>query len=72
MSDERKTRVLSIRTADDIIEHIEDFRHGQIAMPTQTEALRVLVRLGFEKWKEQGRVAEGVDSRRRPSVGVPG
>jgi hypothetical protein len=72
MSDERKTRVLSIRTADDIIEYIEVFRHGQIAMPTQTEALRVLVRLGFEKWKEQGRVAEVVDSRIRPSIGAPG
>jgi hypothetical protein len=53
MVDGRKPRVLSVRTADDIIARIEDFRRAQIAIPSQTEALRALVRLGHEKWKEQ-------------------
>lgn len=52
MTGEHKGRVLSIRTADDIIERIDSFRRAQIATPTQTEALRALVRLGFEKWRE--------------------
>jgi len=54
MTEDRKTRVLSVRTSDDIIARIDDFRRAQIAIPTQTEALRALVRLGFEKWKEGG------------------
>jgi len=48
-----KARVLSVRTGEYIIARIEDFRRAQIAIPTQTEALRTLVRLGFEKWKSQ-------------------
>jgi hypothetical protein len=46
-----KPRTLSIRSADDILAHVEDFRSAQLAKPSQTEALRVLVRMGFEKWK---------------------
>lgn len=52
---ESKRRVLSVRAADDIIDCIDIFRKGQIALPSQTEALRVLVRLGLEKWQEQDR-----------------
>lgn len=52
---ESKRRVLSVRAADDIIDYIDIFRRGQIARPSQTEALRVLVRLGLEKWQEQDR-----------------
>jgi hypothetical protein len=52
MANRSKGRVLSIRTADDVLERIEDFRRAQIAIPSQTEALRALVRLGFEKWAE--------------------
>lgn len=58
MPDGRKTRVLSVRTGEDIIARIEDFRRAQIAIPSQTEALRALVRLGFEKWKEQEGAAQ--------------
>lgn len=50
--DAPKVRVLSIRTGEDILARIDDFRRAQIALPSQTEALRALVRLGFEKWKE--------------------
>ena len=58
MQEERKTRVLSVRTSEDIVARIEDFRRAQIAIPTQTEALRALVRLGFEKWKEREAAAQ--------------
>lgn len=69
--DARK-RVLSIRTASDIIDYIDDFRRGQIALPTQTEALRVLVRLGFERWKEQDSAAHaGKATRRDDSLKTP-
>ena len=53
MTEEWKARVLSIRTVDDVIARIEDFWRAQIAIPSQTEALRARVRLGFEKWKEE-------------------
>ena len=58
MTEERKARVLSIRTGDDVLANIEDFRRAQIALPSQTEALRALVRLGFEKWKEQAAIPD--------------
>lgn len=57
----RKARVLSVRTCDDIVARIETFRKAQLALPTQTEALRVLVKLGFDKWEEQHKRA--VDAR---------
>ena len=57
METAHKPRVLSIRTGDDVFARIEDFRRAQIAIPTQTEALKALVRLGFERWKE-GQPAE--------------
>lgn len=53
----RKARVLSARTSDEILARIETFRKAQLAVPTQTEALRVLVKLGFDKWEEQQRRA---------------
>jgi len=53
MTEKRKTQVLSVRTGGDILARIEDFRRAQIAIPSQTEALRALVKLGFEKWKEK-------------------
>lgn len=53
MSRNRKTHVLSIRTGEDILACIESFRRAQLTIPTQTEALRALVRLGFERWKER-------------------
>jgi hypothetical protein len=56
MSERPKARVLSIRTSEEVIAKIDDFRRAQIAIPTQTEALRALVRLGFEKWQERGGV----------------
>lgn len=52
MVEDRKNRVLSIRTGEDIITLIEDFRRAQLAIPSQTEALRALVKLGFDRWKE--------------------
>jgi hypothetical protein len=58
MADERKTRVLSIRTADEVIARIDDFRRAQLAIPSQTEALRALVKLGFEAWKKQEGAAQ--------------
>ena len=59
---EAKRRVLSIRAASDIIDCIDIFRKGQIALPSQTEALRVLVRLGLEKWQEQDGMIRASDS----------
>ena len=53
----RKGRVLSVRSCDDILARIEDFRRAQLARPTRTEALRALVKLGFDKWQEQERRA---------------
>ena len=58
MTEGHKTRVLSIRTADEVIAKIEDFRRAQLATPSQTEALRALVRLGFEAWKKQEGAAQ--------------
>lgn len=58
MTTKRKKRVLSIRTADEVIERIDDFRRAQLAIPSQTEALRTLVKLGFEKLKEQEGAAQ--------------
>jgi hypothetical protein len=52
MAGQTKARVLSIRTGEEILARIDDFRRAQIAIPTQTEALKALVRLGFERWKE--------------------
>lgn len=53
MVEDRKTRTLSIRSGEDILAQIEDFRRSQLAIPRQTEALRALVRLGFQAWKER-------------------
>lgn len=55
MADKPKTRILSMRNADDIIDCIDVFRKAQIARPSQTEALRALTRLGLERWQEQNR-----------------
>lgn len=52
MRREQKGKILSIRSGEDVLSRIEDFRRAQIAIPSQTEALKALVRLGFEKWKE--------------------
>lgn len=49
----RRSRVLSVRTCDEILAHLESFRKAQLAVPSQTEALRVLVKLGFDHWAEQ-------------------
>lgn len=62
---ESKRRVLSVRAAGDIIDCINVFRKGQIALPSQTEALRVLVRLGLEKWREQDRTVRVREADRR-------
>lgn len=66
-----KRRVLSIRAAGDIIDSIDIFRRAQIALPSQTEALRVLVRLGLEKWQEQDGAARPPDSSRHVDAGTP-
>ena len=58
MTEQRKSRIISIRTGDDVVDWIDDFRRAQLAIPTQTEALRALVRLGFEKWKERHDAAQ--------------
>jgi len=52
MTGKAKPRTLSIRAGDDVIACIENFRRAQVAIPTQTEALRALVRLGFDRWKD--------------------
>ena len=71
---EAKRRVLSNRAAGDIIDCIDIFRRGQIALPSQTEALRVLVRMGLEKWREQDGMAYARDSASpadsRPAAGA--
>ena len=53
----RRARVLSVRTCDEILAHLEKFRKAQLAMPSQTAALRALVKLGFERWSEQSKRA---------------
>jgi hypothetical protein len=53
MAAERKARIVSTRTGDEIIAGIEDIRNAQLALPSQTEALKTLVRLGLGKWKER-------------------
>ena len=58
MTDAKRERSLSVRVADDILESIDCFRRAQLALPSQTEALRVLVRLGFERWKAEQATAD--------------
>ena len=49
MSAARKPRVLSIRTGEELLTLIEDFRRAQIAPPTQTAAIQALVKIGFDR-----------------------
>ena len=53
-----RERNLSVRAADDILESVDRFRRAQLALPSQTEALRVLIKLGFERWKADQAAAE--------------
>lgn len=52
MTATHKPRVLSIRTGEEILTLIDDFRRAQIAPPTQTAAIQALVKIGFDRWKE--------------------
>lgn len=62
MSATRKPRVLSIRTGEELLTLMEDFRRAQIAPPTQTAAIQALVKIEFDRWKEvsgQGSATNG-------------
>lgn len=48
----RAHRVLSMRLPDETWEMIKDFQAGQLATPSQTEAVKALVQLGFEAWEK--------------------
>lgn len=58
----RKSRSMSLRFEDDdeVLRHLDEFRRAQIATPSQTEALRALVRLGFQAWRARESQQEGV------------
>jgi len=49
-------RHLSQRMDQEVFDLVENFRKAQIAIPSRTEAMAALIRLGFNAWKE-GRAA---------------
>lgn len=45
-------KVLSMRCMDEVFAQLEEFCAAQLARPSQSEALRALVKLEYERWKK--------------------